>query len=79
MDPPPSKKTLKEKLKEDSHSFQLLTSISAIVLFITIIMGVLMFRNLSTLSSIQTNIETINDRISYIEQSEIVMEETDEE
>lgn len=66
------------------HTLSLLTSISAIVLLITIIMGALMFHNLSTLSSIQTNIETLNHRITYMEQSDIsedssVMNETPEE
>lgn len=70
--------------KDDSsegnlRNLSLLTSISAIVLLITVITGALMFHNISTLSAIQTHIETINHRISYIEQSEVVIEEPAEE
>lgn len=85
VDPAPKSKSLKQKLTQHRteapvesglHTLSLLTSISAIVLLITVITGALMFHNISTLSTIQTHIETINHRISYIEQSETVIEDS---
>lgn len=65
----------------DSHlrTLSMLTSISAIVLMITLVTGAMMFHNVSTLSTIQTNIENLNTRISYMERSEVIIEESSPE
>ncbi len=72
--PAPERNETPQKTAQDpSKSLSMLTSLSAVLLLICVVMGMLLFNSIGTLNGIQTRLEDMNAQISQI--SEKVVDE----
>ncbi len=69
----------REKSRSESSPFRVLTSLSAILLMVTLVMGMLLFNSVSALDGIQTRLETMDMQIDEMYETMTVAAPADPE